>query len=1319
MSRNYSIGQRCLAYVLLVSCLLQSCYNPAIPSGPIANKQEEISVKLTSLDQADNQKSEEPSALALIASDLEENLKMAEEVKQLPIQVQIPTTPIAYNTSQETKRRAYESYRNNPPVHTKSRPVFQKAKPALVAEVNDLSQSVHGNHKVIPEVKKVAYKADQLATRTSDNSATPSHLETNKKLALKPFSAKGGHQVYFQQLDSGAFQALVAESLPAGIKRKLLLPVYFLPGYSLVDVSKYLDNSAWQKQHIHVNLNNTNSCVLVGKMGLLGGMIRKEWDNNSMPQAQQQSQQGVFSYIDRRRDKIGEGGFAVVYKGTWQRNPDRSILVAIKVLRDIGNDEILSQETAIMQNLIHKNIVRFFGIHNIKIGNNRADSIITELMTEGSVESFLKKDSKSSIKPMFIVSMALDAAIGMRYLHENDIIHGDLAARNLLLTLSNNKHLVKVSDFGLSRELPFEQEGVGYSSSLSVNPDRDPARWSAPELFTRKKVSRRSDLWSFGVVLYELFNLCQVKPYKDLDREKIIEKLKSGEKMYQYLSIPECPEGVQELVNSCMNNEPKARLEFNKIIYRLEEIQDSVKVNNSWRIKKRNSGEAPADKVVDRGYDKPASSAAEINEDKGVARRSVSSREASRASLEQEGAEQGDTFAQTNLGKIQDKGQGLAQAAKEEISSSRVDTSNFIPAVASSFIPRGISSPSEEVLSVQEMPLNTPSIKGRDWSLAPEIQTIKGHTSFVYALIELSDGLLASGSEDNTIKIWDQAGKCVKTLEGHTSPVFTLIELRDGRLASGSADRTIKIWDRAGNCIKTLEGHTSFVYTLIGLSDGGLASGSWDNTIKIWDQAGNCIKTFKGHTDLVCTLIELSDGRLASGSGNKTIKIWDQAGNCIKTLEGHRSSVLTLIELSDGRLASGSDDKTIKIWDQAGNCIKTLEGHTKAVTRLIELSNRRLASGSYDETIKIWDRAGNCIKTLEGHTQGIYTLTELRDGRLASGAGDQTIKIWDFQGLKQDAAAEVNEDKGAEKNRVNTLVERMEQPNISKENPKLEVEELGNSRLQKAADQGDPNAQLAMGAMYAEGQGVNQDAQNAFEWYQKAADKGNADAQNRLGVMYRSGQGVKWDYQKAFEWFQKAADKGNADAQTNLGVMYESGQGLKRDYQKAFKWFQKAANQGNVDAQNRLGVMYEYGQGVNQDAQKAVEWYQKAADQGLAAAQFNLGSMYEKGQGVNQDAQKAVEWYQKAAHQGLATAQNRLGLMYRSGQGVNQDYQKAVEWFQKAADQGYVNAQFHLGVMHESGQGVNRDAQKAFEWYQKAAHQGLSDAQHKLRELTK
>ena len=186
-------------------------------------------------------------------------------------------------------------------------------------------------------------------------------------------------------------------------------------------------------------------------------------------------------------------------------------------------------------------------------------------------------------------------------------------------------------------------------------------------------------------------------------------------------------------------------------------------------------------------------------------------------------------------------------------------------------------------------------------------------------------------------------------------------------------------------------------------------------------------------------------------------------------------------------------------------------------------------------------------------------------------------------------------------------------------------------------------------------QNKNKD-QVTFQHIQKAADQGNADAQNSLGDMYYYGEGVAQNYTKALKWLQKAADQGNADAQNSLGDMYYYGEGVTQNHTKALKWLQKAADQGNADAQNSLGDMYYYGEGVAQNYTKALKWLQKAADQGNADAQNSLGDMYYYGEGITKNYTKALKWLQKAADQGNTDAQNSLGDMYYYGEGVTQNH---------------------------------------------------------------
>ena len=183
-----------------------------------------------------------------------------------------------------------------------------------------------------------------------------------------------------------------------------------------------------------------------------------------------------------------------------------------------------------------------------------------------------------------------------------------------------------------------------------------------------------------------------------------------------------------------------------------------------------------------------------------------------------------------------------------------------------------------------------------------ECDKVSAHKSIVYDLVISPDGrLLASGSWDNTIKLWSLPdGALLKTIEGHEAGVLSIDISSDGRLlASGGAENTIKLWSLPdGALLKTIEGHEHSVNALSIAPNGRfMASGSGDNTIKLWSLPdGVLLKTIEGHEDYVLSIDISPDGQLlASGGSDKTIRLWSlPAGElriCLMDLEASPSSV--------------------------------------------------------------------------------------------------------------------------------------------------------------------------------------------------------------------------------------------------------------------------------------------------------------------------------------------------------------------------------------------------------------------------------------------
>lgn len=266
------------------------------------------------------------------------------------------------------------------------------------------------------------------------------------------------------------------------------------------------------------------------------------------------------------------------------------------------------------------------------------------------------------------------------------------------------------------------------------------------------------------------------------------------------------------------------------------------------------------------------------------------------------------------------------------------------------------------------------------------IRTFNEHSGSIYALSISSDGqTLVSGSRDKTLKVWHLhtittynsnstnrliGDGLIDTLTGHSDSINAVSISPNGKIiVSGSEDNTIKLWDlNTGECLATLEGHEAGVRAVAISPDGQLlVSGSADNTIKLWQLPSvenepicpDPIYTLTGHSgDVKCLEISHDGQILASGSQDKTIKLWNlETGELKTTLVEHWREVNHLVISPDGRnLISCSGDETIQVWQlETLKLLHSFEGHQGAVAVVaISPEGQPLISSSWDHTIRVW-----------------------------------------------------------------------------------------------------------------------------------------------------------------------------------------------------------------------------------------------------------------------------------------------------------------------------------------------------------------------------
>ncbi len=647
--------------------------------------------------------------------------------------------------------------------------------------------------------------------------------------------------------------------------------------------------------------------------------------------------------------------------------------------------------------------------------------------------------------PRAAADLMAKVARAVHHAHQRGILHRDIKPGNILLDEAGVPY---VTDFGLAKHVE-----AATAHTLSGAVVGTPS-YMAPEQARghSKRLTTAADVYGLGAVLYEL--LAGRPPFKGETPLETLQQVLTQESVPPSRLRPGVPRDLEVICLKCLSKEPERRYES-----ALALAEDLERFLSGEAIRARAAGNAERAARWVRRH--PAGAALVVVSalaalalvGVGVGQWYNARLEASKAALEESNVKLEATSEQLKLTLAAVRSEKakarryfyasqmtLIERARQEKQDGRVVQ------LLRTFIP---DDPEEE------------DPRGWEWhhlwrEYHGEQSRLRGHKGAVTAVAFSSDDrLIASGSADNTVKLWAAAtGKEVRSLEGHTARVTGVAFSPDGqRLATSSADRTVRLWDTAnGKELLCHKEHTGVVNCVAFGPDGRhVASGSEDTTVHIWDaETGEMTRKFTGHRRPVRAVAfspnakkvasigqdpregefivwDASSGdsifkkngsawtsvafdpdgqHIATGeagaivndkprSTRPAVRIWDLGGQQILKMEGHEDTITQVAFRPDGQqVVSSGADQTVRLWDVVtGKEVVTFHEEQAALSAAFSPDGLRIVSGSADYTVKLWAPPGNAVQTLT--KEGVGNVEFSPDGRRIAATVMSSPVIWD------------------------------------------------------------------------------------------------------------------------------------------------------------------------------------------------------------------------------------------------------------------------------------------------------------------------------------